>query len=65
MSKAKWFVVRKPIQCMIAKSTNQIKIPQQGFALQMQKGGLMHEGGGAYLCDTTVHGNMRTKMEIG
>ena len=31
-----------------------IKIPQQYFALKRQ-GGLMREGGGAYLRDTTVH----------
>ena len=31
-----------------------IKIPQQDFALKRQ-GGLMREGGGAYLRDTTVY----------
>ena len=31
----------------------EIKIPLQEFALKMQGGGLMHEGG-AYLRDTTV-----------
>ena len=30
-----------------------IKIPQQDFALKMQGGGLMHEGG-TYLQDTMV-----------
>ena len=30
-----------------------IKMPQQDFALKMP-GGLMREGGGAYLRDTTV-----------
>ena len=33
---------------------HRIKIPQQEFALKMQGGGLMREGGGAYLWDTTV-----------
>ena len=33
-----------------------IKIPQQDFALKIQ-GGLMGEGGGVYLRDTTVHVN--------
>ena len=33
-----------------------IKIPQQDFVLKTQRGGgLMREGGGAYLQDTTIY----------